>query len=172
MAAVPARVRACADDARLGALRAVDRGPSPVRRAVGTGVAVAVAIALAIGLSVVQQRGGPGALRYVGLLALFLAFVPFGRALRDVVIGASVTCVHERGLVLGTNRAATALVWRRTRRVTRLRSDAALLGWDVLGKDDRTYRVWLRGTPADRAALATALEDTAHRAGVAITEQE
>ena len=172
---VPDAVRRSAAQARLGRLLALDQAPSPARAVAARLVWVVAAVVLGIVLSGLVRNGASGALRYVALLALFLAFVPFSRALRDLVVGARTTCVHERGVALGTRRSAVPLTWRGTRGVQRLRAagpGGTLLGWDLLGRDDRTHRVLLAGRPQQRAELATALEASAHRAGVRITEQQ
>ncbi|GGF47745.1 hypothetical protein GCM10011519_22250 [Marmoricola endophyticus] len=172
----PRRLVAAADQARLGRLEAVDQGPPPLHRAAWTFVGVVVAIAFAIVLAtLVRTQGAPDALRLVALLALFVTFVPFGRALRGVVVGAPTTCVHERGVVVGDKRSAVTLAWRDIASVERLRTTnhgSALVGWALHGKDERRYRVLLLGHAPERAALATALERTAADAGVALTDQE
>lgn len=173
---VPPTMREGARSARLGRLRAIDQAPSPAGKVARTLVAVIAALVVSVGISLlISKQGAPGALRFVALLALFLAFVPFGRALRDLVVGADTTCVHDRGVVLGNKRACAPLPWRGVESIERLRAGdygATLLGWNLHGKDATTRRVLLRGAPQQRADLATALERSAADARVTITEQD
>ena len=173
--AVPPSMREGAQSARLGRLRAVDQAPSPVGKVVRTLVVVVAAVVVSIGIAaLIGSQGAPEALRYVALLALFLAFVPFSRALRDLVVGADTTCVHDRGVALGNKRGCVPVPWRGVESVERLRAGdfgSTLLGWNLHGKDGTTRRVLLHGPPQQRAELATALERSAAGGKVAITEQ-